>query len=214
MIKNKFPLFSIITCTYNRQELLGRAIQSVIIQTENNWELIVIDDGSTDCTHNLVDNYISSGNNIKYVFQENKGAALSKNEGMKIAKGNYITFLDSDDEYGSLHLENIRNYLLANPGIDFLYGNPTIIGNQYVPDMTNPGLMIHLNDCVIGGTFFIKSESLPKIGFYPDVKYGEDALLYENARKSKCNIEKINMPTYVYYRNNIDSLCNQNMGKK
>ena len=214
MIENTNPFFSVITCTYNRQELLCRAIKSVINQAETDWELIIIDDGSTDDTFNIVEDYYKFNSNIKYKFHENIGAAKSKNTGMKTAIGKYITFLDSDDEYYVEHLKNIKEYLSINPEIEFLYGLPTIVGNQYVPDKNNPEIPVHLYECVIGGTFFIKREILYKLGYYPNVKYGEDAVLFETAIKNNCKISKINMPTYIYYRNNIDSLCNQLMEKK
>jgi len=95
-MKNK----SLITCiipTYNRASLLSDAIESVIKQTYNNWELIIIDDGCTDNTPDIVRNYRDKDKRIRYFKNPNKGGNSARNYGIKKAKGNYIAFLDDDD---------------------------------------------------------------------------------------------------------------------
>ncbi len=99
-MKNNNPKVSVIIPTYNRANLLPRAIESVLKQTFKDFELIIVDDGSTDNTKEIVNNYIKKDNRIKYIYQENSGGpAKPKNTGIKIAKGKYIAFLDSDDEW-------------------------------------------------------------------------------------------------------------------
>ena len=106
------PLFSIIIPTYNRAKLLKVAIQSVIDQTYEDWELIVVDDGSTDETKNIVKGIKDS--RIKYVYQENKKLSAARNTGVKNSVGKYICFLDDDDYYLGNHLEAFNNYLSQN----------------------------------------------------------------------------------------------------
>lgn len=89
---------SVIIPTYNRGAFLKRAVKSVLNQTFQDFELIIIDDGSTDNTKEVVNSF--SDNRIKYIYQENSGgAARPKNTGIKIAQGEYIAILDSDDEW-------------------------------------------------------------------------------------------------------------------
>lgn len=92
------PLVSVILPTYNRATLLPRAIKSVLNQTYKNFELIIVDDDSTDNTKKIVNDF--KDKRIKYILhKENKGGAASRNMGIKQAKGEYIAFQDSDDEW-------------------------------------------------------------------------------------------------------------------
>ena len=89
-------LVSVIIPTYNRSSFLKEAIQSVLNQSYNNFEIIVIDDGSEDETEKVIQSFNDS--RIKYLKREHTGSpAFIRNQGMKIAKGEYIAFLDSDD---------------------------------------------------------------------------------------------------------------------
>ena len=90
-------LVTCITPTYNRSKLLKEAIESTIAQTYQNWELIIVDDGSTDDTEEVVNQYIKKDNRIKYFKNPQKGGSAARNYGVNIAKGEYIAFLDDDD---------------------------------------------------------------------------------------------------------------------
>jgi len=112
--KPKCPSVSVIIPTYNRARLVSRAIQSVLNQTYQNLELIVIDDASTDNTEEVVKDF--KDNRIRYIcHDENKGGATARNTGIKTAKGKYIAFLDSDDEWLSEKLEKQFNLLQGLP---------------------------------------------------------------------------------------------------
>jgi len=99
----KSPFFSIIIPTYNRAHTIRRPIESVLAQTFTDWELIIVDDGSTDDTKSVVESY--QDGRIRYVWQENQERSAARNHGIKIAKGEWICFQDSDDEYLQNHLE-------------------------------------------------------------------------------------------------------------
>lgn len=88
------PLASVIIPTFNRAVFLREAIDSVLAQTEKNFELIVVDDGSNDATRAVAESY---GARLRYFFQANAGASAARNTGIKNARGQFITFLDSDD---------------------------------------------------------------------------------------------------------------------
>src|SRR5690606_276329 len=102
------PLVSVVIPTFNRALLLKRCISSVIDQTYQNWELIVVDDGSTDGTSDLIGMYVSADKRVKYFTRPNdrkKGANSCRNIGIKKSNGQYIAFLDSDDEWRKCRLE-------------------------------------------------------------------------------------------------------------
>lgn len=95
-----FPLISVIIPTYNRRPFLKKALDSVFLQTKPCHEILIIDDGSTDGTEQFVREYsVNSQQPLRYLYQENKGAASARNLGIKNASGNILCFLDSDDYF-------------------------------------------------------------------------------------------------------------------
>ncbi len=97
--EKKNPLITIIIPTYNREDTISRAIESVLSQTYENWELIIVDDGSTDNTLKIVEKYSNENKKIIYFSEKHLGVCNARNVGIKNSKGNYIAFLDSDDEF-------------------------------------------------------------------------------------------------------------------
>ena len=103
---------SIIIPTFNRCELLHRALNSVYKQTFSDYEVIVIDDGSTDDTAEMLQKNFTR---LRYVFQPNNGVSTARNKGLELAKGCWIAFLDSDDEWLPQKLEKQISLLKAKP---------------------------------------------------------------------------------------------------
>src|SRR5262249_4967223 len=99
------PLVSVILPTYNRADTIPRAIESVRNQTLQDWELLVVDDGSTDNTAELVTALYASDPRVKLIRQENQGVSGARNTGMRASAGKYLAFIDSDDEFLPHHLE-------------------------------------------------------------------------------------------------------------
>ncbi len=114
MIKQSSPIFSIIIPTYNRSHLLKRAITSIFEQSLTSWELIIVDDCSTDQTTDLIEKF-QVDTRIKYIHNEyNLERCISRNKGILAARGMYICFLDSDDYHLPHHLEKLYNFLEKN----------------------------------------------------------------------------------------------------
>jgi glycosyltransferase involved in cell wall biosynthesis len=105
---NDTPLISVIIPTYNRAHLIKRSAKSVLNQTYKNLELIIIDDGSTDNTKEVINSL--NDKRIVYVKQENQGVSMARNNGVATAKGKYIAFQDSDDVW---HLDKLEKQLFA-----------------------------------------------------------------------------------------------------
>jgi glycosyltransferase involved in cell wall biosynthesis len=114
------PKVSVIIPTYNRADLIGRAIDSILAQTLRAVEILVIDDGSTDNTRKVVGVY---GEPVRYIYQDNQGISSARNRGIELATGEYIAFLDSDDYFLLNNLEEKIRYLLQNPTIDWVYSD-------------------------------------------------------------------------------------------
>ena len=104
---NSEPFFSIITPTYKRERFLTKMITCVQVQSYQNYEHIIIDDGSTDDTKALVSTFTLDDSKIIYIKQENRGRSAARNVGINTAKGEYICFLDSDDVWADNYLEEL-----------------------------------------------------------------------------------------------------------
>lgn len=115
-------LVSIIMPSYNTASLIAESIQSVLAQTYKNWELLIVDDCSTDNTDDAVQPYLVD-ERIRYIRNEkNSGAAVSRNRALREAKGKWIAFLDSDDLWKAEKLEKQINFMEKN-GYHFSYTN-------------------------------------------------------------------------------------------
>lgn len=101
------PDFSIIIPTHNRASKIGRAIESVLAQSVNNWELIIVDDGSTDGTRDSIDGYLNK-KEVIYTYQEHAGASAARNTGIEFSSGDYLIFLDSDDKLDPSLLRELK----------------------------------------------------------------------------------------------------------
>ncbi len=156
MKSSDIPLVSVVLTVYNRQSTLRRSLNSLVAQSFRNWELIAIDDGSTDDSCIVLKEYSGLFNNIKVYQQKNRKLAFSRNRGILLARGKYITFLDSDDEYKENHLFERVNFMEKNRETDLIHGGVKIIGDEFVRDKNNRFCFIHLSECTIGATFFGK----------------------------------------------------------
>lgn len=125
---NKNPIFSIIVPTYNRDTLLKRAIDSILAQTFKEFELIIVDDGSTDNTKELIKHY--EDNRIVYIYQENGGINSARNKALKNARGEYIAFCDSDDSWFPEKLEKHMQKYLEDREIKVVYDLTGIIREE------------------------------------------------------------------------------------
>lgn len=207
-IEFDLPFFSVIMTTYNRANVLRRALNSLITQTEKDWEAVIIDDGSRDDTPVQVLPYLGVSTKISYIRQANQGDARAKNTGILSSTGKFITFLDSDDEFSPKHLETRKAILVRNPVVEFLYGGAEIIGNQYVPDRRNCRKKIHLSDCVIGGTFFIRRNIATSFHGFNRMPIGYDADFFERISNTSTITMKTDLPTYIYHHENVNSITN------
>lgn len=202
------PFFSVVICTFNRADRLPQAVESVVNQKETDWEIVVVDDGSSDNTFEVVKHYIERGVRLRYMYHGNRGTALSRNAGITAAVGLFVTFLDSDDYYRQDHLYVRRQILIENPEIDLLHGGVTIVGSEFVPDKNDPERLISIKSCVVGGTFVMRREKMLDLDGFPPVRFADDTQFFEKAMQSDMSVARIDIPSYVYVRTSPDSLCN------
>lgn len=123
------PLISIITPTFNRERTITLAVESVLAQSYQHWELLIIDDGSVDGTREKLSSYLEDGR-IQYRFQDNQGQSVARNLGLQYAQGALICFLDSDDLWVPEKLERQVALMQAHPEVDVLHSDEILIDEQ------------------------------------------------------------------------------------
>ena len=174
------PTVSIIIPTYNRAHLIGEALESVFAQTYLDYEVIVVDDGSTDDTREVLKSY---GKRIRVVYQENQGISAARNRGISVSMGCYIAFLDSDDVWLPEKLERQVSYLDQHPAVALLYSRMryTYVEKQgrerIVPEkafVTVEELLSESN-CIPTSCAVVRKDSLDKVGLFdPALPIAED----------------------------------------
>lgn len=182
---SKAALISVIIPTYNRAHLVCDAIESVLAQTYSHYEIIVVDDGSTDGTGELLRKRY--GDRIRYEWQENQGESVARNRGIALARGEYIAFLDSDDLWLPEKLEKQIAYLKAHPEVSAVFcqayiidargiRQPGILGADLTPkDLTLESLLLANTISGPSTTTTTTLEFLRKVGgFDPAIRFAED----------------------------------------
>ena len=208
-MKNNSPKVSIILPTYNRAHIIEKAIQSVLNQTYQDFEIIIIDDGSKDDTEKIIRGFQEKDKRIKYIrFEENKGAAAARNAGIKMSKGEYITFQDSDDEWVIDKLEKQMKIIeTSSENIVVYCGFWRIDGDEktYIPDINISNREGNIHKELLKGNFvdtpsiLLPKKNLEKIGMFD-----ENLLRLQDwdlsIRLSKYyNFKLIDEPLYISY---------------
>lgn len=181
------PLVSIIIPTYNRAELIGETLNSVINQTYTNWECIVVDDGSTDNTDAILKQYSQTDSRIKYCHRPKHlkpGGNAARNYGFELCKGDYVNWFDSDDLMTETFIEVKLKTILEKPELDFVIAR----GVNYFEDGTIEDISIRNNRVKalnasnfilsevfwITHDFFIKREKVGAVRFDTEIKAGQE----------------------------------------
>ncbi len=206
----KSPFFSIILPTFNRANLLPKAIESLINQDYKDWELIVVDDGSLDNTKEVVKAFDDP--RIQYVYQENAERSAARNNGIGLAKGQYIGFLDSDDQFHEKHLEGLCRAIDEHEGKEFIY----VIKGLAINEALKTEAKIHLKEgksdietvllnSITPGQFVVPAPIMKECLFDKDIRISEDTeVLVRLAQKAKLKI--IDQYTLYYYQHEDNSV--------
>ena len=206
----KKNLISVIVPAYNIAQYLPRCLDSILNQTYNNLEVIVISDGSTDGTNEVIKKYAEKDNRILPIFKENSGVSDTRNKGLDIAKGDYIAFVDGDDYIEPDMYETLLNNLFENDAdishcgyqmvfpsrIDYYYNT----GKKVIQDNLEG-----IRDVIVGDYVepspcikIYKKEVLANVRMPKDIKINEDVLFnfYAFCKSNKSVYE--DKPFYHY----------------
>jgi glycosyltransferase involved in cell wall biosynthesis len=195
------PLVSIVMSTYNDERSLEKSIESILNQTLDNFEFIIINDGSTDNSNLIIQKYADLDSRIIYIDQHNKGLTRSLNIGIKTARGQYIARQDADD----ISLPNRLSqqiHWLENYNYDFCCSRAILNKTK----RTTPKITFYFSHTLIAlyknpfihGTFVIKKFLLDKIGGYDEhFTYAQDYKLIIDLINISARIKKIPSPLYI-----------------
>lgn len=206
-------LISVIVPVYNIEKYLPRCIDSILDQTYKNWEAIFVNDGSTDNSLKILEEYKKRDERIKIINKKNAGSGAARNDGIETSKGKYIAFLDSDDWYEKNFLENLYNNLIENNS-DVAMCNPkmtyddtsknkkinTYFFNEIELNKTPEKILGILEMPVVWNKLYkkeiiVKNKiKFPNYSFCEDVEFLYKTFLYVN------NLSKIEDDLYNYYQ--------------
>ena len=177
----KNPLVSIVIPTYNRAGIIKRTLDSVISQTYKNWQLIIVDDGSTDDTEDVIDKIKGNLPVLYGKTPENNGPSVARNLGMTKATGEYSTFLDSDDCWHKDFLQRMVYHLNIKKNVGLVYCDSKLYddkGNNYHTFTFNPynfKELLRSEGKIPTGSFMFRTELWDKVdGFREDMIRAED----------------------------------------
>jgi O-antigen biosynthesis protein len=169
------PAVTVVIPTYNRSHLITRAVQSVLAQGFTDFEVLIVDDASTDSTAEVVQGLMSGEPRIQYLVQsENKGASAARNRGLAEARGRYIALLDSDDEWLPGKLELQVRYLENAPlGVGMIHGGVETIGPRswvYRPTQRGDQYRLLLEWNIVHGTssVVLRQEAVERVGLFDE----------------------------------------------
>lgn len=143
------PVVSIIIPAFNAEKFIAETIQSVLAQTYSSWELIIVDDGSTDNTANIIKTFFQN-DRIRYCYQPNAGVSAARNKGIELSKGEYLAFLDADDLWHNQNIELKISTLKKNSSIGWVFGDMDYIdaNNKFICS-AEPGNDLNVNETML-----------------------------------------------------------------
>ncbi|MCK4810115.1 MAG: glycosyltransferase family 2 protein [Candidatus Omnitrophica bacterium] len=214
---------NVIIPAFNSELYIGQAIESVLAQTYRDIEIIIVDDGSTDSTKEVVEKYMGpqsqhatkSPMNICYIYQENRGPAAARNKGIEYAQGEYVAFLDADDRWVDKKIETQIKLFKNNSTLELIHTDYSSFDLQ--ANVNNSGYTNKFKKCFAGDIFFslfrenfirtssvlLKRESFKKGGvFNESLSMSEDYDLWLRLTKGRKITGYIDLPLVQVRRHN------------
>jgi len=210
------PLISVIVPCYNQAQYLDECLQSVLDQTYQNWECIIVNDGSPDHTEEVANKWLEKDPRFRYIDKENGGLSSARNAGIAIAEGEWILPLDADDRIGNLYLELAslefnKDYSIIYSEAEFFEGKK---GRWNLCEFSVNEMA--KQNCIFCSAFFRKSSWEKVRGYDINLIYGlEDWEFWISIiRKVSTNVYKIPEICFYYRVKNVSMIKNLNTDKR
>ncbi len=216
-MKDPLALVSIILPAYNAEPFIAEAILSVLKQTYKNWELIIVDDGSTDLTFNVAQSFIDS--RIVLLNQKNGGVSKARNAALNVMKGEFFCFVDADDLLPPNCIDEQVRFMLEHPEVSILGGFVPVMNYDlsktirvFKPSFKGQPFheLIQIkSSCFMGITAFVRKENGVVYQFDETIKHGEDLWFYITiANQTKGLYDYITTNTYICRQTSGSAMSN------
>ncbi|MDE5714476.1 MAG: glycosyltransferase, partial [Muribaculaceae bacterium] len=202
-----YPKISIIVPVYNTEKYLNRCVDSILAQTFTDFELLLIDDGSRDRSGVICDEYVANDPRVRVFHKPNGGVSSARNVGLDNARGEWVMFVDADDE-----IRNLDNLIVDDPDLDIVlftliktYCDGRISGDNLIPfsgventreNYLTSYLHFHVFNSVCSK--LIRRNIINNIRLEPEIKFGEDALFFLKVLKLANRIGVCEKVKYIY----------------
>jgi len=202
---------SVIIPAYNQSRYLGQAIRSALAQTYASLEIIVVDDGSTDDTREVANSFTDA--RVRYVHQANRGLSAARNTGIRHARGELLTFLDSDDLFLETKLETLVGAFEKNPALGFVAGGAILIDERGEPvgEVFEERIPANITDLILGnplhvGSVLLRREWQERAGFFDEtLRSYEDWDMWLRLARLGCPMASVPRPV-SFYRFHLDQM--------
>ncbi len=231
-MKQKDPLVSVVIPVFNCEKYIKACLESIINQSYKNLEIIIINDGSSDESRNIIKEVYTADSRVKFIDKKNEGVSITRNLGIELSSGDFITFIDGDDFVAPTFIEDALKYIRVY-NLDFILGgtqrftelkksNYTIKCNEdivvYRDDLRilkqktlSNGIVedSRLDMCFTSGSVckVFTRKSIASIRFKPELKIGEDTV-FNLEVLDKCSCVGVVPNIWYYYRMNEQSATN------
>ncbi len=202
-IEQEDPLVSIVVPLYNGRNLIKKSLDSVVGQTYSNWELIIIDDGSTDDAADFIESHYP---NAKVIRQNNAGVAAARNTGVRHSNGEIIAFLDQDDEWGDTKLKEQWDFLKQDPYCTFVTCNQRLICEEGVKLPANfSEKLMEEHRSFVPSALLIRKQTLLYVNLFDEtLEVSSDFDLIRKLRNANCkegNVDKLLLKKWFHGKN-------------
>jgi glycosyltransferase involved in cell wall biosynthesis len=195
------PIVSIVIPVYNGASYIVEALDSIFAQDFRSYEVVLVDDGSTDDTSRIVSQY----KEIRYVRQDNRGVADARNRGVTVSRGEILVFLDADDIWPSDRLRVTTDYFEAHPEVGYVLGKQLMFVEPgcELPSWVNPLWLEDPQDAANTGTLAARRSTFDRVGLFSTHVDAEDTEWL--VRASECGVPIARLPDIVLYRRMHDN---------
>ena len=224
-MKNNKRMISVIMPAYNSEKYVSEAIESIRNQSYENWELLIVEDGSTDCTRNIIDKYAKKDSRIKVFHKKNEGVSMARNFALNQICGEYVTFIDSDDIYQTDRLKRMLHVFEQNTNCDIVFSRHKEFTGKLITEEEIGTKKVVLSDDnilkkVISDSknqfmcnMMIKSEIAKKEKFAP-IRFAEDFCYIRDCAWHCRKMAVLDEVLYFYRRDNANAMTNHFFSEK